>query len=378
MSGSKRRPASSATKDTSSCNLDSSVDSRCWRLRPRMPCFSSWESGLASKKRLQELEAAARATYARVSAESFWIGVSETPQTLLESFALEVFWHHVDRLALSRKSLMRDGVVAGAEYWVQRRSPNQAVAKRGMDFHFDQDVAALEDEGVMVLPLVSTVTYCSDGGAPLAVLAKPTLDVGPEGMFLVPLMEDDSIDVYITFPSRGRHVAFRGNQLHGCPPELEEQSVERISVLVNIWVHHRPFDLRQLRPPVKNLPKELFCDGVGRRAPIRFKPNNPVAATRARIQKDNHIVLEDVCFGPWSLMGVRLPTQLGGGVWVVRQPRGLMALSLRSKRSMKACVREAAARAEPKRRPKATVASAVMKKRRATASPAATSKKRSR
>merc|ERR1712187_593920 len=153
----------------------------------------------------------------------------------------------------------------------------------------DQDVAMLEDRGVVLLPLVSTVTYCCDGGAPVVVLTKPTLDAGPEGlegMHLMPFDDDDDVvDTFIVYPSHGRHVAFRGTLLHGCPPKLEERCVERIAVLVNIWIHHEPFDLRQLRPPLK-LPSENLRGNRRAEASVYLKPNIQVAASRVQLKKE--------------------------------------------------------------------------------------------
>eukprot|EP00931_Biecheleriopsis_adriatica_P073369 TRINITY_DN47667_c0_g1_i1.p1 TRINITY_DN47667_c0_g1~~TRINITY_DN47667_c0_g1_i1.p1 ORF type:complete len:342 (-),score=64.94 TRINITY_DN47667_c0_g1_i1:37-1062(-) len=308
-------------------DVELELDKRCWSIRPKMPALCAWEAAV-NRNEQASLAAAARATYSRLGSESFWIAATESPQTLLEKFAREVFWFHVKRLGWSRKSILQMRA-AGAQYWIQKRVPAQPLSRRGMDWHFDQDVALLEDEGIIALPLLSTVTYFCSGGAPLAVLSKPKLVGGPDGMFVEPI-DDALVDASLVYPAWGRHVAFHGKQLHGCLADLEERREERLSVLVNIWLYHEPLDLGQLRPP-RRLPPELLCKASS--SASFFRPGKAVLPSRvhrsgSQAEQDEQ---RTIAFGPWQLSGLKLPKGLGEGLWVVRQPRDL-SLSLRPKR----------------------------------------------
>lgn len=58
---------------------------------------------------------------------------------------------------------------SGAEWWVQRRQEGRHE-DLGMPFHWDKDEKMLDQEGVVVCPAVSTVTYLTEDGAPTVVV----------------------------------------------------------------------------------------------------------------------------------------------------------------------------------------------------------------
>lgn len=58
---------------------------------------------------------------------------------------------------------------SGAEWWVQRRREGHHE-DLGMPFHWDKDEHMLDQEGVVICPVVSTVTYLTDDGAPTVVV----------------------------------------------------------------------------------------------------------------------------------------------------------------------------------------------------------------
>eukprot|EP00913_Durusdinium_trenchii_P033365 g31234.t2 len=154
---------------------------------------------------------------------SFWIGAFEPARTLLDRFASQVFWFHVKRLSLAES--LRDFPCAGAEFWVQRRGPEQAWWERGMDWHFDKDGHFEHRQHIKRsfggrLDL-GTVTYLSSQGAPLVVLSQPRL-AGPMSL----TMEDEAI-AFIVCPFFGRHVAFDGRLLHGCPARFAPKAERR-------------------------------------------------------------------------------------------------------------------------------------------------------
>ncbi|CAJ1395661.1 unnamed protein product [Effrenium voratum] len=239
----KRPPAD---EDTES---EVELDCRVWRL-PRklrtgkaLPPLQAWEAppGLPSSRQLTALAAAARKL--AQGGRSFWISARAKPQSAVQRFALDVFHFHLARLQLSGD---QKAGIAGAEVWAQRRSARESKERRGMNWHFDKDEDLLDECGLCVHPLVGTATYLTDAGAPLTVLTQPTLRVdrgsGPDPD--QPQLRRSS-SALVAYPRKGLHVAFSGQLLHGVPGQLEEErGKERLALLVNVWLLHRPLGLR--------------------------------------------------------------------------------------------------------------------------------------
>eukprot|EP00439_Symbiodinium_sp_Y106_P054398 s3439_g7.t1 len=188
-----------------------------------------------------------RLTYAGASPKSYWLPATAQPTSLLQRFALRVFQFHSKRLGFTTKTVKRLAGCAGAEFWVQRRGAEVKQARRGMNWHFDKDEDLLDDVGLCVHPLVATATYLTDQGAPLVILSAPTLrrqeDGAPDADAPPPSPGSDAA-AFVAFPARGLHVAFGGDLLHGVPAELECRPGERLALLVNVWLHHRPSGLQ--------------------------------------------------------------------------------------------------------------------------------------
>eukprot|EP01052_Picozoa_sp_SAG31_P028065 SAG31_NODE_2676_length_5264_cov_576.907278_5_plen_108_part_00 len=76
----------------------------------------------------------------------------------------------------------------------------------------------------------------------------------------------------MSYPVPGKHVAFNGRLLHGCPAELQSKTDgRRLTVLVNVWVNHIPVGLQPLNAaiadaeignPMGQLPTKLSTCGV--------------------------------------------------------------------------------------------------------------------
>uniref|UniRef100_A0A7S0NTK3 Uncharacterized protein n=1 Tax=Calcidiscus leptoporus TaxID=127549 RepID=A0A7S0NTK3_9EUKA len=52
-----------------------------------------------------------------------------------------------------------------------------------------------------------------------------------------------------SYPSPGKLLLFNGKLLHGCPPQLSQPqstSEPRLTLLINIWLNHRPIDIPRL------------------------------------------------------------------------------------------------------------------------------------
>ena len=167
--------------------------------------------------------------------ESFWLAAGSEPRCALEELARKVFELHVAGIDGTW-----DATKSGAEWWVQVRHEDDGQ-KEAVSFHWDKDEDLVDDFGVNVHPAISTVTYLTTSGAPTLVLDHvPPMMYEDVEQFRGPVGQG-----YLSFPKRGKHIAFDGRLLHGAPRELAkprhvEKGYERVSFLVNIWLNYRP------------------------------------------------------------------------------------------------------------------------------------------
>lgn len=301
-----------------------------------MPAVQAWtrppgtdcSEGLGGCKALAR---SARKVFAQVGNAPFWVAARSAPRTLLEQFALDVFWFHVERLGWTPEAIARLGRAAGAEFWVQRRLASQPVAKRGVGWHFDKDENLLDDCGLFVQPFVATATYLTGKGAPLVVLTKPTLKAGPDGSPQADAPDlgapRSASDAFVAFPSPGLHVAFRGSLLHGVPPFLEARKGERLSLLLNVCLRHRPLAMQRCHIGVVRRLGLTRTSGRGLRPgrPVRIRSRYHASAANVAAS-DAVSLTPDV--GSWQLDGLRLPRDLSpDGVWRVQQTPGSLTIS---------------------------------------------------
>lgn len=366
----KRRPAAAAASESpgsADAGEESSSDSeiefsdRVWGVQDdvskRLLTFAAWTEPPRSKSHkwssnYGDLAKDARKLFGQAQNQAYWVDAQATPRTMLERFALDVFWFHVvDRFQYQAK-IKSSRCVAGAEYWVQRRTAAQPKIQRSINWHFDKDERLLDDFDLTAHPCLATVTYLSDCGAPLLVLTEPILSPGPDGAPLKPI-NGRPAKAFMVYPTKGRHVAFHGNLLHGCPAELEARKGERLSLLVNVWLHHKPVGLH--RAPLKSCSESASTRRplrsskvAGSRAGKQLYPQQP----RAGENEDNQDAL-DISWNRLRISGVRVPkgkTKLignGKGLWEFPLAAGQLQV-LHARTAMK---RTASSPNAPRKRP---------------------------
>jgi len=115
--------------------------------------------------------------------------------------------------------------IKGAEWWIQARS-----GKEGIGFHYDKDESYASNHMRMRFPIISTITYLTDAGAPTLILNQTSLD----GSIEFPEVPHEG---FLSYPKQNRHVVFRGDLNHGVSKtlSLSDNSEERITLLVNWW-----------------------------------------------------------------------------------------------------------------------------------------------
>eukprot|EP01062_Namystynia_karyoxenos_P070515 TRINITY_DN6589_c1_g2_i1.p1 TRINITY_DN6589_c1_g2~~TRINITY_DN6589_c1_g2_i1.p1 ORF type:complete len:386 (+),score=115.72 TRINITY_DN6589_c1_g2_i1:76-1158(+) len=130
---------------------------------------------------------------------------------------------------------------SGCEVWVQHRAASLPAEQQGINWHFDKDEERRDQLGIVVHPHIATVTYLTQGGGAPTLVLDVKCDssgrvelAGPKARF------------WASAPRRGKHLAFAGNLLHGCPPQLVKRRARRVTLLVNIWLGRRPLGLLDL------------------------------------------------------------------------------------------------------------------------------------
>tara|TARA_B110001452_G_scaffold247534_1_gene233647 strand:- start:56 stop:613 length:558 start_codon:yes stop_codon:yes gene_type:complete len=116
---------------------------------------------------------------------SFWLGADEKPRCALERLAAAIFKLHTAGRPFDRAS-------SGAEWWANvSRSETigrgAASAYGDIGMHFDKDEDAYARCGLLLHPLLSTITYLCDGGVcHLSALELRTRPAAPERPALDP------------------------------------------------------------------------------------------------------------------------------------------------------------------------------------------------
>lgn len=230
---------------------------------------------------------------------TFWVPCSRSsiscpdnfePRCTLEQMARDIFELHTAGAARgsgSRDIPYFDPATSGAEWWVQLRpSPERTgrysmhgdkddeAESSGISFHWDkdEDLRLLCGGSIYVHPHLSTVTYLTAIGAPTLVAEGVRVN-NLTGEWIPPveaqLRDDDvsfktaSIEAFVSWPWKGKHLCFDGGFLHAAPSDLQEPGVfakqsrvpddtadklerrrhRRCTFLVNIWLNHKPFNV---------------------------------------------------------------------------------------------------------------------------------------
>eukprot|EP00927_Polykrikos_kofoidii_P010521 TRINITY_DN14441_c0_g1_i1.p1 TRINITY_DN14441_c0_g1~~TRINITY_DN14441_c0_g1_i1.p1 ORF type:complete len:457 (-),score=51.44 TRINITY_DN14441_c0_g1_i1:141-1511(-) len=191
--------------------------------------FRTCNMNFGGEESLSQLLRACRLVFALDG--SSWMPCDKKPRCLPEAIAAAVFAHHT-------KDAIFDPALSGAEWWSQVRQsghPEEAV-----QFHWDTDEPAVERHGANLHPHLATVTYLTDVGAPTLVLDRRN-PVKPKDVMR--LAYGNIQQGMLSHPRVGKHVVFDGQLLHGTVPEhgCQKSSSERVTLLVNVWLNHRPY-----------------------------------------------------------------------------------------------------------------------------------------
>ena len=205
---------------------------------------------------------------------TFWLSEGTAPRCALEQVALSVLAAHRPSIEdiLPRASPVWHE--CGVEWWVQhRRITSRDDPTPTIGFHWDTDENHKCASGEHVPPYLATVTYLGGLGAPTIILP---LAADKRGRCV-----QVACGAFVSYPMPGKHTCFDGRLLHGAPHSLARRCTSfdhhntRTTILVNLWIGHRPAGLREL-------PEELAA---------RLSPVGPSASLR-RLDADASAVVE--------------------------------------------------------------------------------------
>merc|ERR1712032_187978 len=164
--------------------------------------------------------------------------------------------------------------------------------------------------------------------------------MGSSNGFGVELRDGEDLVAYVTKPVLGRHVAFDGSLLHGCPAKLAGKG-DRLALVVNVWLEHRPIDVsRTTTHPSLRKCAATVCE------PECMYPGGAFVASQSLTLEDRRSEAEvaadawqlPVEFGPWEVSGVYAPHELrpgrlivnteSTGPWAIQHRRNNVSLKL--------------------------------------------------
>ena len=167
-----------------------------------------------------------------------WIGLHDEPENALEKYIL-------DSYDMYFKDMFPN--VTGFEWWFHFIEK----CDRMIAFHSDHDeMVRRENEGEMIYPLLSTVTYLNNHKSPPIVWDTSTGKTQKEYRNIPPT------EVVFSIPEEGRMLTFNPRYIHGVLPHSEG----RITLMYNIW-DYRPKALNRLgqRTLARNMSSQFFA-----------------------------------------------------------------------------------------------------------------------
>ena len=167
-----------------------------------------------------------------------WIGLHDEPENALEKYVL-------DSYDMYFKDMFPN--VTGFEWWFHYIKE----CDRMIAFHSDHDeMVRRENEGEMIYPLLSTVTYLNNHKSPTIVWDTSTGKHQKEYRNIPPT------EVVFSIPEEGRMLTFNPRYIHGVLPHSEG----RITLMYNIW-DYRPKALNRLgqRTLARNMSSQFFA-----------------------------------------------------------------------------------------------------------------------
>ena len=167
-----------------------------------------------------------------------WIGLHDEPENALEKYVLDSYdMYFKDKFPN----------VTGFEWWFHYIKK----CDRMIGFHSDHDeMVRRENEGEMIYPLLSTVTYLNNHKSPTIVWDTSTGNTQKEYRNIPPT------EVVFSIPEEGRMLTFNPRYIHGVLPHSEG----RITLMYNIW-DYRPKALNRLgqRTLARNMSSQFFA-----------------------------------------------------------------------------------------------------------------------
>ena len=109
------------------------------------------------------------ATFANDKKATVWLAKADSDGRAPRCFIEEAVAALASLIDVTAFGLSPDVKLAGGEWWVQQMKDTESIG-----FHYDKDEALASDHWQMSYPVLSTITYLDDIGAPTLILNQTT------------------------------------------------------------------------------------------------------------------------------------------------------------------------------------------------------------
>ena len=176
-----------------------------------------------------------------IKEELFGSRLRKREKTTVERVVWQIFSYRAPRGLLSSNQ-------AGAEFWVQIRDQDRDDP---MAWHFDKDEQLFLSKRRLRHPDTATVTYLGEDPSPPTVvftLTSDNVDIASDRCLVTP------DKAFVSFPSLGKHLAFKGDMYHGVLGRTRNQrsTTPRVTLLVNIWLTGKPGAIQPLSDTLRS------------------------------------------------------------------------------------------------------------------------------
>ena len=155
----------------------------------------------------------------------YLLDISKNTFTIFEKISYDLAIFH-----LKRMNLEIDFNRYKIEIWCKNTN------KHKHNLHSDKDELLFKNNNILLIPLLSTITYINDSFYPLLI-------TNTDGYNNEINTITTKNGVTLFFPKKMTHISFNGKKLHGVMNIYEEHnlpSVNRKAIMFNIWDSHSP------------------------------------------------------------------------------------------------------------------------------------------
>jgi len=170
----------------------------------------------------------------KIDNKTIILNINKPSFSIVEKIIIELASFHLKRLGYEI-----DFNKYKIEYWWKNdnKSYNGIIHK----IHSDKDEVLMHKYNILMIPLLSTVTYINDSLFPTVVTSTHENKMKDESLFNL------NNGIVLSFPKKMKHICFNGRNLHGVG-DIFNLSINnnifdnRQTLMFNIWNNHTPLE----------------------------------------------------------------------------------------------------------------------------------------